>query len=132
VYEGGDIQTPHSGLWKDAVPVLRVASLQTVPDFLPPVFVTAAAILALHLSVYKNKVLEKRVSQVSSQHWMLRHGVFSSSLCKGSAGPVPPGSELLRGLGVSWARPLEDICGAAGARLPGRICASDQVNIITR
>lgn len=104
-----------------------------VPDFLPPVFVTAAAILALQLPVYKNKVLEKRVSQVSSQHWMLRHGVFSSSLCKGSAGPVPPGylTERLWGLGVSWARPLEDICGAAGARLPGRICASDQVNIIT-
>lgn len=84
-------------------------------------FVTAAAILARHLLVYKNKVLEKRVSQVSSQHWMLRHGVFSSSLCKGSAGPVPPGylTKLLWGLGVSWVRPLEDICGAAGARFRG-------------
>lgn len=82
-------------------------------------FVTAAAILALHLPVYKNEVLEKRISPVSSQHWVLRHGVFSSSLCKGSAGPVPLGylTELLRGFGIFWARPLEDICGAAGARL---------------
>lgn len=95
-------------------------------------FVTAAAaaILALHLPVYKNKVLEKRVSQVSSVHWLLRHGVFPvrrlywpSSVCLPLRAPG--------GLGVPWARPLEDVCGAAGARLSGRIDAPDQVNIVT-